>query len=179
MGVIPAFSQRLASLYRRESAELAELALLPGLGEGSVRQHVFRRVLIGRPPLQVALLGTPLLAMTAYWKLAAVPAVLAFMLMTALLLAFEASHALGRAQPYFGNAMLALLIDLAALLIFAIGGLILFRTRLSGQLLHQLNWLIPVILAAALTTFLCARNWLAQAARLVQPFMNASDRQHA
>ncbi len=166
--------QRLFLLYRAQSGELAEMALIPGLGEGRARNSTFMRALWLPPVLAIAtaLAGILLVGFLRDAPLTTRPPIMTTVVGLSVCMT-AAFYSVSRGAPIGGYRVL---VSVMVLLPFLFCGVVI--DSWPGEyalLLRSSNARIAAALYVITIALLCWR-WYRRALRLPQPFLAAADR---
>lgn len=180
-----AFAGRLRMVYRPQSADLAELALLPGLGGERTSLANYCLVISGRPMRMLAVI-TAILGFLAMMLTRVAPwGVLLMMLIVAGLAVVESSRFLATGRPFLQNVFAEVFAQMAVM--FSIGALA-FLSGIAGILprrasafLHSAGGIAHAVIPVIAAIVLLAAVWYVRraytiAGRLPHPFLEAQER---
>ncbi len=173
------FAGRLRTIHRPQSANLAELALLPGLGVGRTALANYCQVLFGRPLRMLvavtAVLGGAMAAAVHFtpWN------PLLLVLIVAGLTVMEIARYMAVGRPVFQNIFVEAFAYVAVLV--SIGALAFLGSRtplVAASTSNAISYLVmPAIVVILWLTAIQVVRWAyATAGRLPHPFLDAQER---
>jgi hypothetical protein len=166
------FATRLRMIHRPQSADLAELALLPGLGGGRTPLANYSLVIFGRPlrtlvAIAAVLVGAVLmLANVAPWNLLWLVPVIAG------LAVMESARYLAAGRPYMQNVIFDAFATMAVMI--SVAALEFVSARTSNAISHAAMPAIAIIVWLA--AIQSVRRAYATARHLPHPFLDADER---
>jgi hypothetical protein len=169
---IRTFAGRLRMIHRPQSADLSELALLPGLGGRNSPLANYCLVIFGRPLRMIAAIAA-LLGGTAVMLVRFTPwSMLLLVVMIAGITVLEISRYLAFGRPYIRSIILETLAFMPVLMLMC--ALAFFGTRATNAISHVvIPAIVVIVLIAAIQGF---RRAYATATQLPHPFLDADER---
>lgn len=173
------FAGRLRMIHRPQSADLAELALLPGLGGATTALANYSLVLFGRPLRMLAAIAALLGGIAAVLAPSILWSLLLLVLMIAGLAVKEIARYLALGRPYIQNIFFEALASMVVVL--PLGTLVFLSARtpfVEARTSNAFTYLVipgmvGIVLLAAIHG---ARRAYARAAQLPHPFLDADER---